>query len=107
MRSVPNRVPARRNAVGEGVGLVLHEQVIVFDRSRPVRRKTVFDAGADRATPAGVGDGVVDLNVGSCREGAVAIRSHGSAALQVEQSVVGGKADLTGEQAERLTRDSL
>src|SRR5882757_9004454 len=39
---------------GEGVGLVLHEQMIVFERSRPVRGEAVFEADADRATPAGV-----------------------------------------------------
>ena len=33
---------------------------------------------------------------------AVAIRGHGRAALDVEQHVVGGVADLAGEQAERV-----
>src|SRR5215213_8142430 len=35
---------ARRS---EGVGTVLHEQVIVLDANRPVRSKGVFEAGAD------------------------------------------------------------
>src|SRR5947207_11286892 len=39
---------------GEGVGTVLHEQVIVLDANRPVRGEGVFEAGADRAAPAGV-----------------------------------------------------
>src|SRR3954462_5924472 len=32
---------------GEVVGLVLHEQVIVFDADRPVRSEAVFETDAD------------------------------------------------------------
>src|SRR6478752_5035150 len=38
--------------VEQGVGLVLHEHVIVFDAGRPVRGEAVFEAGADGAAPA-------------------------------------------------------
>src|SRR5438552_7306030 len=37
--------------VEEGVGAVPHEQMIVFDRGRPVRGEAVFEADADRAAP--------------------------------------------------------
>src|SRR6478735_787737 len=49
---------------GEGQGTILHEQMIVFDRSRPVRSKTVFEADADHATPAGVITGGAGNGVG-------------------------------------------
>src|SRR6266404_6536946 len=40
--------------VDEGVGAILHEQVVVFDSGRPVGGEAVFEAHADHATPAGV-----------------------------------------------------
>ena len=99
MRSVPKKRAARR---GEGIGAVLHEQVIVFDADRPVRSEAVFEADADHAAPAGV-VAVTPASAPVKRvETAVAIRGHGSAALDVEQDVVGGITDLTGEQAERV-----
>src|SRR6185369_10116232 len=53
----------------EGVGTVLHEQVIVFDADRPVRSEGVFEADADRAAPAGVvtGDGGEHIGAGKER----------------------------------------
>src|SRR6187549_889250 len=38
---------AEQTVVGEGVGLVLHEHVIVVDAERPVRGEAVFQADAD------------------------------------------------------------
>src|SRR5262249_38295705 len=86
----------------EGVGAILHEQVVVFEADRAVGSEAEFDAGADHATPAGVVIGGGGENVGSDHEGAVAIRSHRGAALHVEEDVVGGPADLAGDQAERV-----
>jgi hypothetical protein len=86
----------------EGVGTVLHEQVIVFDRSRPVRGEAVFEAGADRATPTGVVKVVGNLRPGGCEGDPEVIVGDRRAALDVEQYVVGGPADLAREQAERV-----
>jgi hypothetical protein len=38
----------------EGDAVIVLEDVIIFDRERPVRSKAVFKIGADRATPTGV-----------------------------------------------------
>jgi hypothetical protein len=35
-------------------GLILHEQVVVFDADRPVRGEAIFKADANGATPAGL-----------------------------------------------------
>src|SRR5215218_10438784 len=40
--------------VDEGLGAVLHEQVIVLDAGGPVGGEAELEARADRATPAGV-----------------------------------------------------
>src|SRR5438552_3694724 len=86
---------------GESVGTILHEQVIELDANRPVRGESVFEASADRATPAGVVAGDASERASNGVD-AVAIRGHRSTALDVEQDVVDGIADLTGEQAERI-----
>src|SRR5260221_5239182 len=87
--------------IGEVVGLVLHEQMVVFETDRPGRIEGVFGADADRATPAGViARGSKLCTCG--RVDAVGVRGHSRTALDVEQEVVGGVADLTGEQAERI-----
>src|SRR6202022_2525885 len=77
------------------------EQVIVFECGRPVRGEAVFEADADHATPAGVVTGGGRESATSGVD-AVTIRGHCSTALEVEQDVVGGIADLTSEQAERV-----
>src|SRR5262249_1905051 len=104
---LPDAIGAEKRAghtgdavVGEGEGAIAHEQVIVFDRGRPVRREAVLEARADRATPAGVADGVGGENVGADNEAAEAVVRHRGAALHVEQHVVDGIADLAGEKAE-------
>jgi hypothetical protein len=38
--------------IQEGVGIGLQEDVVVFDRKRPVPGKTIFETDADRTTPA-------------------------------------------------------
>ena len=82
---------------------VPHEQVIVLDADRPVRGEAVFEADADHATPAGVVDAGADHDAGAGRErsGNVVAGDRG-AALDVEQGVVAGVADLAGEQAEGI-----
>src|SRR5215216_1330424 len=67
--------------VDEGVGAVLHEQVVVFDAGRPVRGEAEFEARADHATPAGIVAGGSGQYVGAGHEGAVTIRSDGRATL--------------------------
>src|SRR3954447_26570068 len=85
---------------GEGVGAVLHEQMVVLDADRRVRGEAVFEADADGATPTGVVIGRGGQNVANRGEGTETIRGHGRTALEIEQDVVGGVTDLTGEQAE-------
>ena len=92
----------RGGPAGEVVGTVLHEQVIVLDANRPVRGEGVFEAGADRAAPAGVVAGDASERAAYNVVDAVAVRGHRSTALDVEQDVVDGITDLTGEQAERI-----
>src|SRR5260370_6520372 len=36
----------------EAAAMVTHEQVIVLDRNRPIRRESEFEAGSDDTTPA-------------------------------------------------------
>src|SRR5262249_33996458 len=81
-------------------GARAQEQTVVFEADRPVRRETDFDACADRATPAGVVDGV-DQHSGRS-EGPKAIADDGRAALHITEPVVPGPADLAGQQAERI-----
>jgi hypothetical protein len=81
-------------------GPILHEQVIVFDASRPAGRESIFQAGADRTTPTAIVAGAGQLSAGCGRVGPIPIVCHSRTALDVEQNVVGGPADLTGEQAE-------
>src|SRR3954453_11329471 len=102
--SARERADRRQRAVGgERDVMAAHEQMVVFEADRPVRRKAVFDADADRAAPAGV---VGTVELGSCKtarsDAAVAIASDGGAALHVKQCAVPGVADLAGEQAESI-----
>src|SRR5712675_1473718 len=91
------------HAVVEEVdGAILQEQMIVFDRGRPVRGEAIFEADTDRDAPAGVITGIGDFHLGSGEADAEVIRHHSRAALEVEQRVVGGVTNLTGEQAERI-----
>jgi hypothetical protein len=70
---------------GEGKGTILHEQVIVFHRGRPVRSEAVLEADADGAAPAGVVAGAASGCTGGDRVDAVAIVRHSRTALDVEQ----------------------
>src|SRR6185369_6754083 len=66
------------------------------------RSEGVFEADADRAAPAGVVTGDGGEHIGAGKERTVFVRGHSRTALDVEQDVVGGVADLAGEQAERI-----
>ena len=84
--------------VGE-VGVVVgDEQVIVFDRGRPVRREGKFNAGADRAAPTVIADEVAIRAPLLARYRCD--RRDGRAALEIQQRGVPGVTDLAGEQAE-------
>ena len=79
---------------------VLHEQVIVFDAGRPVGSEAKFEARADAGAPAGVVARGSNYDTRGNIADAVTIRGDGRTTLDIEQNVVGGPADLTGEQAE-------
>src|SRR5262249_2983928 len=64
---------------------------------RPVRREADFEAGADRAAPAGVVGGRNKRATGHSEHVILVVDDRG-AALYVEQHVVPGIADLAGEQ---------
>src|SRR5690348_14240779 len=82
----------------ERVVRVTHEQVIVFDAGRPIRREAVFKSGAYGAAPAGRTDRC-DADASKRREDIKAIARYGCAALQIQQRRVPGVTDLTGEKA--------
>src|SRR5689334_17704218 len=54
----------------ERVIAAAHEQVVVFEADRPVRREAEFGAGADDTTPAGIRNDVGDGRVGPEQQGA-------------------------------------
>ena len=82
---------------------VAHEQMVVFDADRPVRRKAEFEAGSDRAAPAGfAGLSRTTRRRSPVTKLDVLVVGDGGAALHVPEHVVPGVADLAGEQAERV-----
>src|ERR1700682_4988125 len=78
-----------------------HEQMVVFEGDRPIRSEAVFETCADRATPTGL-PGTVDKQACRNGEGPILVASNRGTALDVDQDVVPGIADLTREQAERI-----
>jgi hypothetical protein len=94
--------PPQRLLVDGELVAAAQEEVVVLEAHRPVRREAELDAGAHHAAPAGVLDDVGDERAGASNEGSVAVADDGGAALDVEQEVVGGEADLASEQAERI-----
>src|SRR5690349_10540068 len=74
--------------------------MVVFDAGRPVGGEAEFEARADAGAPAGVITGGADYEARGNITDAETIRSNGRTTLDIEQNVVGGPADLTGEQAE-------
>src|SRR5712671_1739325 len=89
----------RRNRRSEVAGAGAHEQVVVCDSGRPVRRETIFQTDANRAAPTGV-IVAVERNASERVVAPELVVHDRCAALHVEQNVVEGVADLTSEEAE-------
>src|ERR1700686_5407737 len=90
--------PNNRDSTGRGKpdGSVAHEHVIVFDAEGPIRRKAEFKSGADRSTPPAFGRSSTYVTAESA-DRFVNIARYGAAALDVEEDVVPGITDLSGE----------
>src|SRR5882724_6504088 len=82
-----------------------HEQMIVFNGSRPVRRKSIFKTGPDRAAPAGF-TGAIKHRAADGQT-LVLVVGDGGAALHIPKNVVPGIADLAREQAQRVDFGSV
>src|SRR5712671_6681696 len=91
----------RRDGRREVAGAVAHEQVIVCDGGRPVRREAIFHTDSNHAAPTGV-IVAVERNASDRIVAPVPVVYDRCAALHVEQNVVDRVADLTGEKAERV-----
>src|SRR3979490_2981821 len=87
---------------GEGDIAIAHEQVIVFDGSRPVRRETKFKTGTDRAAPTRFTRAGGEEHSRGNGECVVLVFGYGRAALYVKQHIVPSVADLTSEQPKRI-----
>src|SRR5438132_44030 len=85
----------------EAATIVTHEQVIVLDRNRPIRRKSEFEARSDDTTPACITRRIEQRACGGYRA-SVFVVGHGGAALHIPKDVVPGIPDLAGEKAERF-----
>ena len=77
-------------------GSIAHEQVIVFDAERPVRRKAKLKSGTDRSTPPAFGRSGTYVPADGA-DSFVNIARYSGAALDVEQDVVPSITDLSGE----------
>src|SRR5207253_5658063 len=72
---------------------VAHEQMVVFNRNRPVRCKAEFNSRSYSATPTGIARLIIH-DTGCGEVGAVFVVGDGSAALHIPENVVPGVADL-------------
>ena len=87
--------------------LVAHEQVVVLDADRPVRREAEFEP-APTVPPQRVCRSSMPSERCRLVEDARSVSAvNRGAALDVEQGVVPGVADLAGEQAERIDLRSV
>src|SRR3982075_4224470 len=77
-------------------GSIAHEQMIVFDAEGPIRRKAKLKSGADRSTPPAFGRSGTYVTAKSA-DCFVNIARYSGAALDVEEGVVPGITDLSGE----------
>lgn len=82
----------------ENYVLIAHEQVIVLEAERQIRGDAIFEANADRGTPSRLICSIVHHT--RTEESRVFVVGDRCAALDVEQGIVPGVADLTGEKAE-------
>src|SRR3984893_14557122 len=99
-RNDANRGKNRR----EVEAAVAHEQMMVLNRSRPVRRETKFETGSGRAAKAGFGRPVKHR---AGLQTLVLVVGEGAAALHIPKHAVPGITDLASEQAQRIDRRSV
>ena len=85
--------------VGEVDDTILHEQVIVLDRRPTSSGRSRIEADADRSTPAGVVTGARKQRATGSVDVCTCSRVTAHRPLR-RTALVGGPADLTGEQAE-------
>src|SRR3569832_2358990 len=83
---------------GEGVVLATQEDVVVLEAERPVRREAVFEAGADRRTPAGVAG---RAKIRSSEANIILVVDHGHTALGGRRRGGPGGAGRAGGRAGR------
>ena len=93
----PDRNGRRRE---RNIGIA-HEQVVVFNRDGPVRRKTDFKSRPHGATPTGVAC-LIERDSACGKEAVVFVGGDRGAALQIPENIVPGVTDLAGEQAESI-----
>src|SRR4051794_12850977 len=100
---LPDRVVTRERAAhaGEGHIVVAHEQVIVFDAGRPVRRERKVDAGSDCGTPTGFVRAIKN-EAARGDNSVVMIAGDSGAAFDIPKNVVPGIADVACNQPERI-----
>src|SRR5436190_2805697 len=95
------RERARNDRRGQDEVAVTHEEVIVFDRNRPVRGKAVFEADTDSAAPACFGR-AIEHETGVGGHAGVVVAGRRDATLHVAEDVVPGVANLAGDHAEGI-----
>src|SRR5215472_3947444 len=83
----------------ERVVVVAHEQVVVFDTHRPVRREAILKTDTDRAAPTGRGRRS-KAYAGRGAEDVKPVAGDGRAALHIKERGIPGVADLAGKQTE-------
>jgi len=94
-----NRAGVSAGRAGKVKRTVLHEQMIVLHSDRPVRSEAEFETDAYGSSPSRVVRSA-ENDAGRVVGVAKAAIGDGAAALDVEQCILDGPADLAGEQAE-------
>src|SRR6267142_5828434 len=103
--AVDTRIYADRGKNGREADVTsAHEQMIVFDCSRPVRGESKFKTSSNCTAPAGF-SGAVKHHAGI--QTLVLVVGDGGAALHIPKNVVPGIADLACEQAQRIDFGSV
>ena len=96
IKAAVNRIDDRERIIG-----IAHEQVVVFNTERPVRRKAILKSNTHDAAPAGRACRG-QFNAGKRVEDAEAVACHRRAALYVKQRCIPGVADLAGKEADGI-----
>src|SRR3954451_20132338 len=89
---------------------IAEEDVVVLKAQRPVWCEAELQTGANRATPARLARGSQQgARAGRARSSVdvVPVADDGGAALHVEQHVVPGVTDLTGDEAESVDSGTI